>query len=181
MSDTSNSEPTVDDSETDNQLVDSSSDEKLKAQYREEITAQEPSAEERERLINQHSGHLVRRTTSQVSQSDEINGVVQVDRTANVPDMWCFTCDEWVGLSGVELTGRPRSRTEAFYLDGKPETVAKAEQEVRDTLAELVKSVGSSVSHVDDAVDALEFVEAEVSKAKKRVKERDQQNNQDQD
>ena len=139
---------------------------------RQELEEQEPTQEQKENLLSDHNGHLVRETTSKLSvESPDLPPGVEIDADAEIPDTYCFTCGEWVGLSGVNLRGRPRSRTEAYYLGGAPDSVRKARSEVADSVADLVESVTVAVPHVNGAKDALDFINAEMEKAEARLDE----------
>lgn len=123
---------------------------------REELEASRPSVDERQTLLGEHHHHLVRETTSQVTLLE--GDGIQIETTIEARDIYCFTCEEWVGISGVELTGTPRSKADAFYLRGPPPDVQEAEDLVRDQLASLAEHVLETVDHIEDAEDAVEFV-----------------------
>lgn len=148
-------------------------EEEITADYRQVLKSKEPSPSKKAELRAKHRHHLVRDTTSRYTVTDQPAEGIQIDKSAEVPDLYCFTCEEWVGLSGVDLRGTPRSRKDAYYLGGPPGEVVDARKTVRNTLADLVASVASTVPTVEDADDAFDFIEGEQQKARERVKEAD--------
>jgi hypothetical protein len=148
-------------------------EERITEDYREEILEQKPDEEERKRLLAQHQNHLVRETTSRYSVDENPDGPVEITKVAEAPDTYCFTCEEWVGLSGLELTGTPRSRKDAYYLGGPPQEVVEARRSVRDSLADMVERVAATVPRVESTEDAMDFIEAEQEKARERVENAD--------
>ena len=144
-------------------------DERIAEAYTAGLESQRPDSDWRAELLADHEHHLVRDTTSKLTETEEIGPGMVAEKEADIPDTFCFTCEEWVGLSGVDLRGRPRSRKEAYYLGGPPREVENARQEVRDGLANLVASIVSTVPHVDDADEALAFIETEREKAEGRL------------
>lgn len=132
-------------------------------QFRQELEEQAPSDDEVEELLKQHQHHLVRRTTSRHTKKRSVGKddleLLKVEGTTEVPDMYCFTCGEWVGLSGVDLRGTPRSRGDAFYLDGEPEAVEDARAVVLIGLRRLAAHVADEVPHVETSADAVEFID----------------------
>ena len=75
-----------------------------------------------------------------------------------VRDAYCFTCNEWVGLSGIELRGTPRSKTDAYYLSGPPADVIEARETVRERLGDLAEYALKNVEQLETAEDAFEFI-----------------------
>lgn len=132
--------------------------------HRDELEDRRPDEDERKRLLAEHEGHLVRQTTSKRTETEEIGSGMVAEKTAEIPDMYCFTCSEWVGLSGVELRGTPRSRADAFYLGGMPQEVLRAKQTVAEGLNDLAYRVRREVGHVDGVDEAFEFVETELER-----------------
>lgn len=139
--------------------------ETVTGEIRGRFEEKEPSEEEKAELRKEHLHHEVRDTTSQLSvdAARDIPGV-EVDAEIEVPDLYCFTCEEWVGLSGIELRGTPRSKKDSYYLGGPPEDVAEARQTVREHLTDLAEHALANVETVTDAEDALEFVEDEAER-----------------
>lgn len=133
----------------------------------EDLEGQEPSEERKKELRNRHDGHLVRRTTSRLSIDVDMPEGVEVDATAEIPDIYCFTCAEWVGLSGVDLRGTPRSRRDAYYLGGTPPEVRAARDGTIKTLNRLADALADRLDHVEDRGDAYEFIETELQKERK--------------
>lgn len=129
---------------------------------KEELKEKEPSSEQKEELRGEHHGHLVRHTTSKLSMDVDMPEGVEVDATAEVPDTFCFTCEEWIGLSGVDLRGTPRSRQEAFYLGGMPPDVLSAKNGTAKTLNELAIALTDRVGHIEDREDAIQFIKTEL-------------------
>ena len=130
---------------------------------RERLESQEPGEDEKAKLRDEHDGHLVRDTTSQLQvDGAEVGPGVEAETTAQIPDTYCFTCEEWVGFSGVELRGTPRSRREAYYLGGMPQDVLSAKNGTAETLTELADALIERVGHIDTRSDAYEFVETEL-------------------
>lgn len=130
----------------------------------EELKAQEPSEERKQELRESHDGHLVRHTTSKLSMDVDMPEGVEVDATAEIPDIYCFTCEEWVGVSGVALRGTPRSRRDAFYLGGMPPAVLTARNGTVKTLIELADALVDRLEHVEERADAFQFIETELQK-----------------
>lgn len=159
-----------DDGEIDHGAAEKAED-KISESAREEYASQRPDAEEQAELLAQHKHHLIRQTTSKITESEEVADGMVAETEAEIPDTYCFTCEEWIGLSGVDLRGKPRSRKDAYYLEGPPSEVSEARQQVRDGLADLTEAVASTVPHVDDAQDALEFIEQEREQAEQRIAE----------
>jgi hypothetical protein len=134
--------------------------ESISASLREKLEAQEPSRRQKEDLRRQHEGHLVRDTTSQLAvESLPIGPGVDVEAHAEIPDTYCFDCEEWIGVSGVELRGTPRSRTDAYYLGGIPTDVLQAKNGTVDTLTELADALIDRVERIDTRDDAYVFIE----------------------
>lgn len=128
----------------------------------DELKARRPDEEERERLLGDHEGHLVRHTTSKRTETEEIGAGMVAEKTAEIPDTYCFTCEEWVGLSGADLRGTPRSKTDAFYLGGMSKEVRSAKQTVVKGLDDLIYRVKRDVGHINSVEEAREFVATEL-------------------
>lgn len=139
----------------------------LEADVRDRFEAKKPSAEERQQLRDAHQHHLVRDTTSTltVDPEDDMEGV-EIESQVEIPDMYCFTCGEWVGLSGVDLTGTPRSRKDAYYLGGPPEDLREARSEVRDELRDLAYRAMRDVEQVESPEDGFEFVATQLAQVR---------------
>jgi len=128
---------------------------------REELEAQEPTDEKKHELREEHEGHLVRDTTSKLTvDSLDVGPGMVVEAKAEIPDTYCFTCEKWVGLSGVELRGTPRSRSDAYYLGGMPMDVLRAKNGATKTLNDLAEALIDRVEILEDREDAHEFIEA---------------------
>jgi len=132
---------------------------------RQDLEEQEPSEAEKQRLRQQHEGHLVRDTTSKLAvESPDVGLGMEVEAKAEIPDTYCFTCDEWIGLSGVDLRGTPRSRSDAYYLGGVPVDVLHAQNGTAKTLNELADRLTDRVETVKDTADAYGFIATELDK-----------------
>jgi len=132
-------------------------------QFRERLSKQEPPQEEKDALLAEHEGHLVRQTESQLSETREPQPGVQATFTADIPDTYCFTCDEWVGLSGIELRGTPRSREDAYYLGGKPQAIESAESGTDRTLRDLANALLDRHPYLDSLDDTTSFIESRLT------------------
>lgn len=137
--------------------------ESVSADIRERFEEKEPSEEQKERLRDEHHGHLVRETTSRltVDAAEELEGI-EVDARVEIPDLYCFTCEEWVGVSGIDLRGTPRSKSEAYYLGGMPPDVLSARNGAAKTLNELADALTERVEHLNGRLDAFDFIETEL-------------------
>jgi len=144
------------------------SQESLSGEIREQFEQKEPSEERKNELRSKHDGHLVRDTTSKLSvdAAEDIDGV-EVDAKVEIPDLYCFSCGEWIGLSGVDLRGTPRSKKEAHYLGGMPSDVRSAKNGTQETLTELADALTERVGHIEDRADAFMFIETELEKLRK--------------
>lgn len=131
---------------------------------KEELEAKKPSESEKKQLLREHRHHLVRSTTSELSVEPEVSEGVEATATADVPDIYCFTCAKWIGISGVELRGTPRSKEDAYYLGGTPEDVCEARQTVREGIEDLSYQVLRDVDHIDSLADAYAFVQTQFEK-----------------
>lgn len=127
-----------------------------------DLRAKEPSEDEKEELRERHQNHLVRHTTSKLSMEPEVMEGVEAQATAEIPDMYCFTCGEWVGLSGVDLRGTPRSTKDAFYLGGMPQEVLQAKNMVMRELNDVAYRLLRDVEHLENKKDAYEFIATEL-------------------
>lgn len=140
---------------------------KFERGIRERLEAKEPSEERKEELRREHTHHLVRRTTSQLKLDEEIDVEgFHAETKAVIPDIYCFTCDEWIGLSGIDLRGKPRSKTDAFYLDGPPESIATVRKELRNRLEKLVGLVYKEIDRTESPEEAAEFIANELEQTK---------------
>lgn len=138
-------------------------EESVSDSLREDLKGEEPIEAEKQQLLEQHEGHLVRDTTSKLAvESPDVGPGMEVEAEAEVPDTYCFTCEEWIGLSGVNLRGTPRSRSEAYYLGEVPMDVLQAKNGTVKTLNELADSLVDSVDTVENRTDALQFIETEL-------------------
>jgi len=138
-------------------------EESVSKTLREDFEEKEASEEEKQALREEHEGHLVRNTTSKLAvESPEIGLGMEVEAKAEIPDTYCFDCDEWIGLSGVNLRGTPRSRSEAYYLGGMPMDVLHAKNGTAKTLNKLAGNLTDHVERLGDRADALQFIETEL-------------------
>ena len=138
---------------------------------RNDLKEKEPSDEKKKELLEEHRHHLVRKTTSQLSMEPDVMQGVEAVATAEVPDMFCFTCNEWVGLSGVDLRGKPRSKADAYYLGGPPQDILEEKNTVREQIGELAERIYTRVDRVDDADEAFEFVADEIEQIRDDLEE----------
>jgi hypothetical protein len=130
---------------------------------RTELESKQPSEEQKQELRQEHRGHLVRDTTSKLTvDSPDVGPGMELDAKAEVPDTYCFTCEEWIGVSGVDLRGTPRSRADAYYLGGPPDEVLEAKRGTAKTLSELADRLVSRLEHIEDREDAFEFIKTEL-------------------
>jgi len=130
---------------------------------RKDLQEREPGEGKKQKLRDEHEGHLVRETTSQLAvESPDSGPGMEVESKAEIPDTYCFDCGEWIGLSGVNLRGTPRSRSEAYYLGGMPTDVLHAKDGTAKTLNELADRLVDQVERIDDRDDAYEFIETEL-------------------
>lgn len=143
---------------------------------REELEAKEPSEDERQALREEHEGHLVRDTTSKLAvESPDVGPGMEVEAKAEIPDTYCFDCEEWIGLSGVNLRGTPRSRSEAYYLGGMPMDVLHGKNGTAKTLNELADRLTDRVERLDSRDDAYEFIGTELEELRELHTERSHQ------
>ena len=132
---------------------------------RQDLEQQRPSKKEKEQLREQHEGHLVRDTTSKLAvDSPDVGPGMEVQAKAEIPDTYCFTCGEWVGFSGVDLRGTPRSRAEAYYLGGAPDEILRAQNGTAKTLDGLAERLVERLETVEDSAEAYKFISAELEK-----------------
>lgn len=122
------------------------------------VREQRPDEETRQNLLQEHVHHLIRFTESAYSVERDAPQGVEIDATAYVEDAYCFTCGEWVGLSGIKLRGTPRSKADAFYFGGPPDDVLDAQATVRDRLGDLAEYALKNVDQLETAEDAFEFI-----------------------
>ena len=138
-------------------------EESISEGVRQDLEAQQPNEEKKIELRQEHKGHLVRDTTSKLAvDSPDVGLGMDVEAKAEVPDTFCFTCKEWIGLSGVDLRGTPRSRSDAYYLGGMPIEVLNAKNGTAKTLNELADALTERVDHINNPSDAFEFIETEL-------------------
>jgi hypothetical protein len=148
-------------------------EDRLTEEFAKELAENRPESDEKLALLEDHRHHLIRLTTSQFTETEQPQQGIEIDKQAEVLDAYCFTCEAWVGFSGVDLTGTPRSKKEAFYYGGPPDGVLDARNVVREALAVLVKQVAETVPEVNDVETALEFIGTEHEKAVERVEAAD--------
>lgn len=125
---------------------------------REWVREQRPDEETRQDLLQEHLHHLIRFTESAYTVDRDAPPGIEIDATVYVQDAYCFTCSEWIGLSGIELRGTPRSKTEAYYFSGPPDDVLEARATVRDRLGDLAEYALKNVDQLETAEDAFEFI-----------------------
>lgn len=125
---------------------------------RQELEEQRPSEEERKRLLRQHEGHQIRRTTSKLTETDELGDGMELEVEKEVLDIYCFTCEEWVGISGVELSGTPRSKADAYWLGGADGELAAARARATEAVADAAGEVIGEHPQIDSAEEAVQFV-----------------------
>jgi len=143
--------------------------ENVSESVRERLRAQRPDKETRAALLKSHVHHLVRTTESAHTVDRDTPEGIEIDATAHVEDTYCFTCGEWVGVSGVDLRGTPRSKADAHYLGGPPDDVREAREEIQDRLGDLAEHALLTVEHVETAADAFEFVGEQLEKVTDRA------------
>lgn len=140
---------------------------RINASLLDRFKAKEPSAEEKDALREAHEHHLVRDTTSKLTvDPDEEMAGVEIESQVEIPDLYCFTCREWVGLSGVDLSGTPRSKADAYYLDGPPEDLRQAREETRGELTDLAYRAMRDVEQVESVEDGFEFVATQLEQVR---------------
>jgi len=139
----------------------------MEAELLDRFEAKEPSAEEKRDRREEHRHHLVRDTTSTLTVDDnpDMQGV-EVTSTIEIPDLYCFTCKEWVGLSGVDLSGTPRSKADAYYLDGPPDDLQQARDETQSELLDLAYRAMRDVDRFESLEDGLEFVDGQIEQVR---------------
>ncbi|MDR5657298.1 hypothetical protein RH831_08905 [Halodesulfurarchaeum sp. HSR-GB] len=139
-------------------------EEKASQAFREKLREKEPSEKEKDALLDEHDGHLIRHTDSQFSEKEDLGdgGGIQMERTAQVSDTYCFTCEEWVGLSGVDLRGTPRSKADAFYYGGMPVEILQAKNGAAKTLNELAEALKDRLDRIENREEAYEFISDEL-------------------
>lgn len=145
----------------------------VSSNVRKWVREQKPDEDERRELLREHRHHLVRTTESAYTVDRDAPTGVEIEATAYVEDTYCFTCDEWVGTSGVDLRGTPRSKADAYYLGGAPENVLQARNSVRDHFDVLVDIVADTVDHIETTEDAMEFIGNEHEKVTAELAEGD--------
>lgn len=143
---------------------------------RDEYDGKALDGDERAQALADHQHHLVRNTKSTITLHPDIGPGVEANVTVTVPDTYCFTCGEWVGLSGVDLTGTPRSKHDAYYLGGPPESVSDLQHRVRHAVTHLTGTVLNRHPHIDDADEAAEFIADEIEQLSSRLVVEDSEN-----
>ncbi len=141
----------------------------LSDRVREEYSAKALAGDERRRALQEHRHHLVRDTTSQITIHPDVGPGMEADVTVEVPDTYCFTCEEWVGLSGLDLTGTPRSRADAYYLRGAPDAVRDLRQEVRDDVTDLAEAIIDRHPAIETPQQAAEFIMTQIEQIQDRL------------
>jgi hypothetical protein len=138
----------------------------------------EAAVDRDEEASSDHKHHLIRPTTSTRSFDGalvEELGLPEifhdVDGELTVEDIYCFTCEEWVGVSGVPLRGVPRSTEDAYYHRGAPQEVRELREEFRRTWREHIITTITEHPHVDTPAEAGEFITQLVEDATERVQE----------
>lgn len=121
-----------------------------------------------ELLLEKHRHHLVRETTSTKTFTERVGKGMEVESQITVEDMYCFTCEEWVGISGVDLSGTPWSKKNAYYIDGPPEELEKVKDETFDFLCSLCDNIVSNeeLDNVENVSDSIEIIEEELERLK---------------
>ena len=127
----------------------------IEGNLHEEYEAKRLSDEAYKAALRDHEHHLVRETTSQVTiEPEEDTPGVEVTSTVTVVDMYCFTCEEWVGVSGVDLSGTPRSKNDAYYLGGPPEDLCKTREMTQEDLQDLAYRAVQDVDRFETVENA---------------------------
>lgn len=125
---------------------------------REWVREQRPDEETRQDLLQNHLHHLIRTTESAYTVDRDTPPGIEIEATVYVRDAYCFTCSEWIGLSGIELRGTPRAKTDAYYFSGPPDDVLEARTTVREHLGDLAEYALKNVDQLETAEDAFEFI-----------------------
>lgn len=133
-------------------------EEAVSEDVREWVREQQPDEETRRDLLQEHLHHLIRTTESAYTVNRDAPAGIEIDATVYVRDAYCFTCSEWVGLSGIELRGTPRSKADAYYFSGPPDDVLEARETVRERLGDLAEYALKNVDQIETAEDAFEFI-----------------------
>lgn len=141
-------------------------EESLSDSIKEKYGDQRLTGEERRDALSEHEHHLVRDTHSQITFHPESLGRIQPEVTATVPDTYCFTCEEWIGLSGLDLPGTPRSRAEAYYLDGPPGEVIDLQKRVHDSVTDLAGTIIDEHPDINTPAEAATFITSEIEQIK---------------
>jgi len=125
---------------------------------REWVQEQQPDEEARRDLLQEHLHHLIRTTESAYTVDRDAPPGIEINATVYVQDTYCFTCSEWIGLSGIDLRGTPRSKAKAYYLSGPPDDLLEARATVRERLGDLAEYALKNVDQLETAEDAFEFI-----------------------
>lgn len=139
---------------------------KVGGSIRDRLESQEPSEQEKEALRKTHNGHLVRDTTSTLTVDDV---PAMVEAKAKIPDTYCFTCEEWIGLSGIELAGTPRSKTDSYYLGGPPKAIRELRDVTRRKITDFCELIIASHPYIDSPERAAEFISDEIEQIQDRL------------
>jgi len=130
----------------------------------ERVRENEPDEEERDMLEQQHEEHFVRWCEPHKTEAIEKDGVVIAEVELDGCDLYCFTCGEYVGFTGIEWSQPPRSRSEAFWKGGPPEEVTDLNVEIWEATAWLVKRTLSDHPHIETVEGAVEFIQGGLEK-----------------
>jgi len=141
----------------------------LSEQAREKYSEKELTGDERREALAAHHHHLVRDTESQVTFHPDVADGIESEVTVTVPDTYCFTCEEWIGVSGLDLTGTPRSSSEAYYLNGPPEAVNDLQNRVQDTVTDLAGTVIDTHPDIETPAEAATFITTEIEQIKDQL------------
>jgi hypothetical protein len=136
---------------------------------REWVREQQPDEETRRDLLQEHLHHLIRPTESAYTVDRDAPPGIEIDATVYVRDTYCFTCSEWIGLSGIDLRGTPRSKAEAYYFSGPPDDLLEARATVRERLGDLAEYALKNVDQLETAEDAFEFIGEQHEQVMERI------------
>ena len=106
----------------------------ISTDLRDRFMEEQLDKEEYKTALHEHVHHFVRETTSQVTvEPEEDTPGAEVTSTVTVEDVYYFTCDEWVGVSGVDLSRTLRLKADTYYLGGLSEVLEARQMNVGDT------------------------------------------------
>ncbi|MFB6256297.1 MAG: hypothetical protein ABEH58_06155 [Haloplanus sp.] len=115
--------------------------------------------------LSEHRHHRIRHTESRRRIRDDTRDLygipdlgARVDVELVASDVYCFTCDEWVGLADIPLTGTPRDASSAYYYHGPPEALRALADHVDDQVRELLAEVVAEHPEVDSLAGAVDFL-----------------------